>query len=532
METVGENTLIEDRYRILRKIGDGGMGNIFLAEDLKLSRQVAVKTIRPELKDNSEVRQRIDRECKLHATLGVHANIIALYDKIEHDDNVFLIMEYVDGKTLSALLKRDEKGGVENKELSLSEIVSMASQVLEALEHIHDHDILHRDIKPSNIMLQEKSDGRLTAKLMDFGIASLDNDEDDFTQITTLDAGGPGTPTYMAPERIDSSTFGEVGPPTDIYSVGIILYELLGGDPPFKGTITEVFTGHLAKEPDLSRLPDSLPEKILDVIKDSLAKKQNQRFQDAGSFARALRKARTLVSKESQEVSNIEEPGLEHTVLYTGRHKEAVSAAINQATVNKDSRKKLLIISCAAVVVASLVVGGWLLTKESSEEGSASKKSSVNEQNITTKSIKEDDTIIKQSQQQAASHLPVETTGSSTKSYSQNVLTVTTGTATPDTDQASGQQKIQRDPFGYDLQTATQQPESVPNPFPVPLPSVSAEDAFRERRAKMKIENEPSPIKQPKLVITRKEKFSSAPEPPKTKKSTAWEVTDRSVERQ
>lgn len=349
-----EERIIVNRYKLLEKVGVGGMGDIYLADDLQLSRQVAIKTIRNELKENAEVRKRIDRECNLHATLGIHPNIVALHDRIDQNGVIYLVMEFVKGETLTSRLKRDREEG---RSLSLDQIGLLVGQVLDALSHIHGNEILHRDIKPSNIMLVDKESGTISAKLMDFGIAALDSDDPAATQITTLVTGGPGTPAYMAPERIDSDTFGESGPATDLYSVGVILYELLGDSPPFQGTMTEIFTGHLAREPNLTALSESVPDQLLAVLNRSLEKKQTKRFQDARSFAEALKKSIAGSLPVGAPSAGFGNEALDLTVLATGQHIEAIKEAVAGADVarqRKDKKSGLLI---GGVVIALLVIG-------------------------------------------------------------------------------------------------------------------------------------------------------------------------------
>lgn len=360
----GQEQIVVNRYKLLEKIGDGGMGNIYLAKDLQLSRQVAVKTIRSELKENPEVGKRINRECNLHATLGVHPNIVALHDRIDQDGDIYLIMEYVKGETLTVRMKKNQESG---DNFSNEEIVVLVCQALDALTHIHNNDILHRDIKPSNIILVDKGDSSLTAKLMDFGIAAQDSDDPEATKITTLVTGGPGTPAYMAPERIDADTFGESGPATDLYSVGVILYELLGGCPPFQGTMTEVLTGHLTKVPKMTNLPESIPDNLLSILKKSLEKKQQDRFQDAAEFARALRQ--TLIS--GQRHSPYSETGrdisLDQTLLATDEHQEAINNAVALArtTNSKSSRRLWPVVVLLVVCLTGLSVGGYLYLQQS-----------------------------------------------------------------------------------------------------------------------------------------------------------------------
>ncbi|NOQ46282.1 MAG: protein kinase [Desulfobulbaceae bacterium] len=279
---------LADRYEFIRILGKGGTGTVYLAEDLLLTRQVAVKTILPALADNSEVRRRLDRECRLHAAIGVHPNIVTLYDKIEEDGRVYLVMEYVQGEVLADLFSGKPDGN--SVGLTVDGAVSPVRQILQAIACIHEHGILHRDIKTSNILIQRKAEGENLAKLMDFGIARLEESGEALTRLTQLDSSGPGTPAYMAPERIDPGKFGESSPATDLYSVGVILYQLLSDGPPFRGTITEIFNGHLSRPVDLTRLCEDISPGLRDIIAKALAKNPKDRFPDARSFAAALNK--------------------------------------------------------------------------------------------------------------------------------------------------------------------------------------------------------------------------------------------------
>ena len=283
-EVIGDEcNLVANRYRFKRPLGEGGMGNVYLADDLLLTRQVAVKTIRPELSDNEEVRARIKHECRLHAAIGVHPHIITLYDTVEENGHIYLVMEYFEGETLAGRLATATSSG-----MPLDQALDIIRQLLQALSCIHGRDIVHRDIKTSNILLQLQADGRYLAKLTDFWIARAETEASDLTRLTSLGTQGPGTPMYMAPERIDPQTFGDICPATDLYAVGIILYELLTGGPPFKGSMTEIFSGHLVQQPALDALPPTLPAGLDAVLHQALAKQPADRYQDAASFLAAL----------------------------------------------------------------------------------------------------------------------------------------------------------------------------------------------------------------------------------------------------
>lgn len=280
---VDECGLIAGRYRVLRPLGEGGMGNVYLADDLQLARQVAIKTIRPELSGNEEVCSRIKRECRMHAAIGVHPHIVALYDRVEENDCLYLVMEYFAGETLAAQLAAAGASG-----LPPATALDVVRQVLRALVCIHNQGIVHRDIKTANILLQKQADGRWLAKLTDFGIARAVLEPDAATRLTSLGAQGPGTPVYMAPERIDPQTFGDVCPASDLYAVGVILFELLTGQPPFKGSMTEIFSGHLVQQPALEDLAADLPIQVQSALRTALSKQPAQRFQDAEAFLAAL----------------------------------------------------------------------------------------------------------------------------------------------------------------------------------------------------------------------------------------------------
>ena len=276
--------LVAGRYRLVRPLGTGGMGNVYLADDLLLARSVAVKTVRPELSGNEEVRARIKRECRMHASIGVHPHVVTLYDTVEENGHIYLIMEVFAGETLAERLAATP--GAPGLPLHLA--LDVIRQLLQALSCIHSRDIVHRDIKTSNILLQLQADGRYLAKLTDFGIARAETEPSDLTRLTSLGTQGPGTPVYMAPERIDPLTFGDICPATDLYAVGIILYELLSGGPPFKGSMTEIFSGHLMQPPPLQILPPTIPAGLDQVLRKALAKQPADRFADADAFLEAL----------------------------------------------------------------------------------------------------------------------------------------------------------------------------------------------------------------------------------------------------
>src|SRR5262249_41110534 len=202
---------IRGRFRVLRKLGEGGMGVVYLADQLSFHRRGALKVIHGYYTRDEEFTKRFQREARLAAMLN-HAHIVTVYDFDRMEDgSLFIAMEYVEGRSLGDIIQR---GGI-----GLREAVRFARQIAEGLDAAHRAGVIHRDIKPENIMVSSTTNA---VKLMDFGIASM-KDTEEMTRITRIGTI-VGTPTYMAPERIEK---GQTDEKTDIYAFGVLLYELL-----------------------------------------------------------------------------------------------------------------------------------------------------------------------------------------------------------------------------------------------------------------------------------------------------------------
>jgi serine/threonine protein kinase len=262
-----ESKLLADRYRIIRKLGEGGMGLVYLAEDTELgNNKVAIKFIPPQLAGNARAIKNLQREAQTAMQLS-HPNIVRLHDMHTDGHQKFLVMEYIEGKTLDDLLAEKEGG-----KLTLEEVLPIAEQIAAGLDYAHSRKVLHRDLKPSNIMIDKNS----TAKLLDFGIAR--EMKDSYTRITGNETSG--TLPYMSPEQL----MGENPTPAmDIYSFGAVLYECLSGHPPF-------YMGDIREQ---IRLKEPLP--IEDVSADinkalaaSLAKNKSARYSSAVELTKSL----------------------------------------------------------------------------------------------------------------------------------------------------------------------------------------------------------------------------------------------------
>ena len=260
------------KYQILEEIGRGGFATVYKALDTTLDRVVALKVLAPHLTWDTTFVARFKQEARAAANLH-HPNIVIIYEVGEIEGVHYIAMEYLAGRSLSDVL--DEEGA-----LALPEVVSIVEQLASALDYTHASDLVHRDIKPSNIIVSEI--GHVT--LTDFGIVRA-------AAGTRLTATGTimGTPEYMSPEQVMEE---EVGPASDIYSLGIVCYEMLAGQAPFAGTTASVLHAQVYEEPPFLReLNPDLPEGVAAVIHRALAKDPADRFSSAGEMARALRAA-------------------------------------------------------------------------------------------------------------------------------------------------------------------------------------------------------------------------------------------------
>lgn len=268
------------KFEILRILGQGAMGEVYLAKDTVIGRQVALKVIRPALAGldpGGEIQARFQREARSAGTLS-HPHIVTVYEFGEDEGLFFLAMEYVEGEDFSALLSE--------KALTPTEILEVVAQVCEGLQQAHKHGILHRDIKPSNVMVT-REDGGLRAKLMDFGVAKSTG------AAATQTGQVVGTLAYMAPEYLRS---GEAGPLTDLFSVGVMLHEALAGERPFGGSTTGAVVYGIINDPPRVLDPSQmkgLSSAIASLITGLLEKDPaRRRPATASELAKAIRAAK------------------------------------------------------------------------------------------------------------------------------------------------------------------------------------------------------------------------------------------------
>jgi serine/threonine-protein kinase len=257
-------------YELRRRLGEGGMAQVYLARDVRLGREVAVKVLDRTLADRPGFRERFMREARVAAALD-HPNIVPLFD-FGDTEALFLVMPFVSGGSLQEVLPRAP--------LPIGEVVTYGSQIADALEYAHHRKVVHRDVKPANMLIH--ADGRLM--LSDFGLAKIVN----ATSKLQAPRNRPdaGTPEYMAPEQV----VGNSDARSDIYGLGVVLYLLLTGRLPFSGSTShEVMQAHLYKDPKPLRVYNpSVPLAMEAVVMRAMAKEPSDRFQRAGELGAAL----------------------------------------------------------------------------------------------------------------------------------------------------------------------------------------------------------------------------------------------------
>ncbi|MGM9835028.1 MAG: Stk1 family PASTA domain-containing Ser/Thr kinase [Bacilli bacterium] len=340
---------INDRYQIIKSIGEGGMANVYLAYDTILDRNVAVKVLRGDLSTDDKFVRRFQREALSASSLS-HPNIVEVYDVGEDNGQFYIVMEYIEGKQLKDVLRKRGK-------LTISEVIDIMQQIADGLSVAHDSYIIHRDIKPQNIMILENG----LVKITDFGIAMAMNG----TQLTQTNSV-MGSVHYLPPEQANGS--GSTLK-SDIYSMGILMYELLTGKLPYRGeNAVEIALKHL-KEPLPSirdEIPD-IPQSVENVILKASAKNPKNRYSDAREMYEDLK----TVLDESRE----NEPRLEYEypeMDYDERSKKTKEKekkveekteiideddiVIAKQITNKEINKQNKLLMVLAIIFTSLVV--------------------------------------------------------------------------------------------------------------------------------------------------------------------------------
>jgi eukaryotic-like serine/threonine-protein kinase len=359
------NTLFDERYRILRKLGTGGMANVYLAEDEVLGRRVAIKILNDRHAGDDQFVERFRREAKNAASLS-HPNIVSIYDRGEAEGTYYIAMEYLDGRSLKELI-------VARGPAPIHLAVDYARQILAAIRFAHRHGIVHRDIKPHNVLVD--GEGRL--KVTDFGIARAG-----VSQMT--EAGSIiGTAQYLSPEQAKGAPVDQT---SDLYSVGVVLYELLTGVVPFSGdTPVEIAMKHLSTvpQPPSAKRAD-VPRDLDLVVMRALAKDPSERYQSAEEMDADLRRinrgvAISPVTEEAATAIIARPPAATSVTEIKPRVPEAVPYAPPAAYYDYDEppRRALWPWLVALLFVIAAVVGGYFLYSQIQDQLSGSKTIAV-----------------------------------------------------------------------------------------------------------------------------------------------------------
>ena len=344
---IAKGQLINDRYEILKLIGEGGMANVYLARDTILDRRVAVKVLRGDLAGDEKFVRRFQREALSASSLS-HPNIVEIYDVGEDDGNFYIVMEYIEGKTLKQLIK---KRGV----LSLPETMDIMLQLLDALKSAHDSYIIHRDIKPQNIMIKDSG----LVKITDFGIAMALNSAQ-LTQTNSV----MGSVHYLPPEQASGkgSTIR-----SDIYSLGILMFEMLTGRVPFRGdSAVEIALKHMKEPlPSVRELNPVVPQSVENIILKAAAKNPKNRYHDVREMADDIKNCLDE-DRENEERITFKYPETDFSDTRTNTLKETKKSAkeepeIKQITedekIERGNKKRLAILfSIIGVLAAAFIL--------------------------------------------------------------------------------------------------------------------------------------------------------------------------------
>lgn len=344
-------SLFDGRYRIVRRLGQGGMARVFLAQDESLHRQVAVKVLADRHSDDPHFIERLQREARAAARLN-HPNIVQVYDQSQTAGMSYIVQEYVEGETLKDLIRRESP-------IEPRRAITIALQILAALRVAHQQGVIHRDVKPQNILVQP--DGKI--KVADFGIASAGDTE--MTEAGSI----VGTAQYLAPEQARGLP---VGPPADLYAVGIVLYEMLSGRVPFEGeAAVTVAMRHVQEAPEaLTDRNPLVPIALESVVMRALAKDPTQRYQSADEMGLELDKVRQglPISDETAVIGAatiaMNRPTEQTMVAPPLPPRESAPARAK----NPNRRRLWILLIVVGVVLAAIAIGvvAWSRTGSSS----------------------------------------------------------------------------------------------------------------------------------------------------------------------
>ncbi|HWH52558.1 MAG TPA: serine/threonine-protein kinase, partial [Gemmatimonadaceae bacterium] len=321
------------KYEVERLVGEGAMGVVYRATDPVLNRPVAIKVMSDALAQDTDLRERFLREARAAGSLQ-HPNVITIYDFGEVDGHPYIAMEFVAGSDLEELLAR-------HVPLTVDHALDLMTGVLQGLGYAHKRGIVHRDVKPANIRVDDEG----KARLMDFGVAHLTSSSMTRTGVML------GTPSYMAPEQIVGE---KIGPATDIFSVGAVLYELLSGARPFQGDTLQSVMYKVLNEmpPSLAKVAPRAPPQLDRIVTRALAKDPADRYDSALEMANDLIAVRASLHVGAQPA---------HMLSLRATIDSALASERSAATTRR--RRRITLYGGGTVAAAVLLVAGWALAR-------------------------------------------------------------------------------------------------------------------------------------------------------------------------
>ena len=345
--------VIDEKYRLVKLIGEGGMGLVFEAEHMVIKRRLALKCLHTALASNKNIVERFVCEAQAAAAIGSE-HIIEVTDGGRSDDgSPYLVMEYLEGEDLASLLRRQGR-------LAPERAVELAIQACEGLGAAHGAKIVHRDLKPENLWVESKPDGSDWVKVLDFGIAKFQD-----LSLTPTDAT-MGTPYYMAPEQAERAT--QVDERSDVYALGVILYEMLAGRRPFEGdSIKEIMAQILFEEaPPLAEVAPALPQELVQIVTRAMSREPAVRYSSMAALAEAL----------GAETSYVTPPPENGSPKRGGATECRTPPTLVQGAAKGEPRRGVRGLMVPLLLIAGLVLGGgavglvnWFSRSQSTSAG-------------------------------------------------------------------------------------------------------------------------------------------------------------------
>jgi beta-lactam-binding protein with PASTA domain/predicted Ser/Thr protein kinase len=336
MSDLADGAVVDGRYRVIRRIGSGGMADVYLAEDTHLGREVALKVLHRRFAQDAEFVERFRREASAAAGLQ-HPHIVGVFDRGEHEGTYYIAMEYLRGRTLKEIVAADAP-------LDQLQVIGIGTQILRAAGFAHRNNVVHRDFKPHNVIVDDAG----TVKVTDFGIARAGASE--MTETGSI----MGTAQYLSPEQAQGQ---EVTARSDVYSIGVMLYELLTGKLPFEGdSAVAIALKHMQQDPPpLSREGLRIEPNLEGVVLGALAKEPAARWQSAEDFAAALEACRPYV-----EAFLAGESPSQDTAVFGAVPAPPPDGA---APVERDRPRRWPAIALALLVLALVALMAWAFTR-------------------------------------------------------------------------------------------------------------------------------------------------------------------------